>query len=41
VQKFIDELSKAPPAPSKLQLYNVWNFQGRNPKYGYDIEGKV
>jgi hypothetical protein len=35
----MDELRKAPPT-SRLQLYNVWNFQGRDPKCGTTSRGK-
>jgi hypothetical protein len=38
IQKFKTELLNNPPVPESLQLYNVWNFQNRDTRYGLDME---
>jgi len=41
VQKFQMKLSEHPPVPESLQLYNVWYFPRRDPRYGLDFEAAI
>jgi len=41
VGKFKIEKTEHPPVPESLQLYNVWYFPRRDPRYGLDFEGAI
>jgi len=41
IGKFKIEKTEHPPVPESLQLYNVWCFPRRDPRYGLDFEGAI
>ena len=41
IQKVKSELLDNPIVPESRQLFNVWNFSGREKKYGLDCKGKI